>query len=233
MQETRHHPKSVIWAWVQVDPSTGETLDLIARLSPADRERAARFHRAEDRHRFIAGRGLLAALLRQSGEAASVPLQLDLTEHDRPFLPNSPQLAFSISHAGTVVAVALARNARVGLDVEALDRRVDFAAVAERIFNPADLARFHALPESGQPRAFFRAWTGKEAILKGRGVGLSGGLQSIAAPFDDHAALLTDAGETWHLRSLPLPAGHVGCIACDHPDFALFQQDIQPDRMFA
>jgi 4'-phosphopantetheinyl transferase len=232
MQETRNQPKSVIWTWVQVDPSAGDTLDATARLSPADQDRAARFRRAEDRHRFIAGRGLLAALLRQGGGAATIPLHLDLTEHGRPFLPDSPELAFSISHADAVVAVALARNARVGLDVEALDRRVDLAAVAGRIFNPADLARFRALAESNQPRAFFRAWTGKEAILKGRGVGLFGGLESIAAPFDDHAALLNDDGESWHLQPLPLPAGYVGCIACDHPDFVLMQQEIRLDQIF-
>jgi 4'-phosphopantetheinyl transferase len=233
MQDTRHQPNSIAWACLQLAPSTFRALESTAILSAVDEARAARFRRDEDRARFIAGRGLLAALLRKVGESALLPLELALTEHGRPVLPKERGIAFSISHAGSVVAAALVRDAQVGLDVEALDRRVDLAAVAQRIFSPADLSRYEALANPYKATAFFRAWTGKEAVLKGRGVGLFGGLESIAAPLDDRAATLTDAGETWHLRPLPLPEGYVGCIACNSPDRHLIQHSFQVDELFA
>ena len=231
MQPTPHHPKSIEWTWAKIPRAAGEPLVVRARLSPTDRARADRFRRDEDRLRFIAGRGLLAALLRQAGQPPAGPLQLALTEHGRPFLPDSPDLAFSISHAGDVVAVALVRGARVGLDVEALDRRVDLPALAARIFNPADLTRFNAVAEPDRARAFFRAWTGKEAVLKAKGLGLFGGIEPIAAPLDDRPATLTDQGDTWHLRPLPLPGGYVGCIACDDPARELVRHEFSLEQL--
>jgi 4'-phosphopantetheinyl transferase len=232
MQDTRHQPNSIAWACLKLDAGAGTTLDSTALLSAADSDRAARFRRAEDRARFIAGRGLLAALLRQTGGRARAPLALTLTEHGRPVLLEEPRLAFSISHAGDIVAVAVVRDALVGIDVEALDRRIDLAAVAARIFHPADLARYAALPEADQSHAFFRAWTGKEAVLKGRGVGLFGGLESIRAPLDDRASTLTDNGETWHLRPIALPEGYLGCLACSASDRELVQHQVPVDGLF-
>jgi 4'-phosphopantetheinyl transferase len=232
MQPTPHHPKSIIWTWAKIPSTTGKELVSPACLSTADRARADRFRRSEDRLRFVAGRGLLAALLRQTAPTPPVPLELALTEHGRPFLPSSPDLVFSISHAGDVVAVALARGARVGLDVEALDRRVDLPALAKRILNPADLARFSAVAEPDRARAFFRAWTGKEAVLKAKGLGLFGGLEPIAAPLDDRPATLTEQADTWHLRPLPLPEGYVGCIACDDPARELVRHEFSLEQVF-
>ncbi len=86
-----------------------------------------------------------------------------------------------------IVAVALTTTVPVGIDVEALDRKVDLLPLAERILSPQDLARFLKIPAAQQPRAFFRAWTGKEAVLKAKGVGLFGGVQEISVPFGEEA----------------------------------------------
>jgi phosphopantetheinyl transferase len=133
-------------------------------------------------------------------------------------LADDTALAFSISHAGTLVAVALALDARVGLDVESLDRRLQLDPLAERIFNPTDLARFRTLPPASRHAAFFRAWTGKEAILKAQGIGLFGGVQEISVPMEEKSNSTTVPGpdkSTWHLVPLTLPAGYLGAVACD------------------
>jgi 4'-phosphopantetheinyl transferase len=150
--------------------------------------------------------------------ASPQPLELAVTEHGRPFLADDTALAFSISHAGTLVAVALALDARVGLDVESLDRRLQLDPLAERIFNPTDLARFRTLPPASRHAAFFRAWTGKEAILKAQGIGLFGGVQEISVPMEEKSNSTTVPGpdkSTWHLVPLTLPAGYLGAVACD------------------
>jgi len=186
-------------------------------LSNADRERAARFRFREDRARLVVGRRILAALLREELGLTPRPLELALTEKGRPYLADWPDVAFSISHAGDVVAVALTIGAQVGVDVESLDRKVELDPIAERIFSAADLARFRAVPDAEKTRAFFRAWTGKEAVLKARGVGLFGGVEEISISLDGSAETIRTGGETWHIQPLMVPEGYVGAVACDDP----------------
>jgi 4'-phosphopantetheinyl transferase len=195
---------------------------LEAGLSSSDRDRADRFRQPADRARFVVARALLALLLREELDYRPAVLELALTDKGRPHLADFPAVHFSISHAGDWVAVALAAGARVGVDVESLDRRLDLDPLAERIFDPADLARFRALPDSDRTRAFFRAWTGKEAVLKAKGLGLFGGVQEICVPLEDSPATVPDpdpASPAWHLTPLKVPGGHVGAAACDHADW--------------
>ena len=220
----------VVIGMASIVPLTAVPDELAGRLSPADRERAARFRRPEDRARFVVGRALLAKLLRDELDHRPAVLELALTEHGRPHLPTLPDVHFSISHAGDWVAVALGVGVQVGIDVESLDRRVDLTALAERIFNPDDLARFRTLPETEKPRAFFRAWTGKEAVLKAKGLGLFGGVQDISVPLDDESEAVPDpaAGRTvWHLHAVPVAAGYLASLACQRP------VPVSPPRLYA
>jgi 4'-phosphopantetheinyl transferase len=222
MQIARHEPNSILLGITHLAEALSGFERLEKNLSEADRDRAGRFRFREDRARLALGRGILATLLRDELGLADRPLELALTDKGQPYLPNRPHVAFSISHAGDLVAVALTVGARVGVDVESLGRRVELDPIAERIFSAADLARFRAMPEAEKTRAFFRAWTGKEAVLKARGVGLSGGLAEIAIPFGDGAETIrTDGGEVWRIQPLIIPEGHVGSVACDDPSRAI------------
>jgi 4'-phosphopantetheinyl transferase len=226
MQIVRHKPDSIVVGLTRV----AETLSGLDALEPGlsghDRDRAARFRFPEDRARLILGRRLLAVLLRDELGLTAQPLELALTEKGRPFLPDRTDVAFSISHAGDVVAVALTLGAQVGLDVESLDRRVELDSLAERIFSTADLVRFRAVPDAEKTRAFFRAWTGKEAVLKARGVGLFGGVEEISAPLDGAAETIrAGLDEAWHIQPLIVPEGYVGAVACDDPRRAIRARD--------
>jgi 4'-phosphopantetheinyl transferase len=188
-------------------------------LNPTDRERAARFRFAEDRTRFLMGRALVGKMLGHYLECEDAIARLTYTEQGRPMLPDDPEVHFSISHARDLVAVALAVGTQVGIDVECRDRELEFDGLAERIFSADDLAIFRALPAHESPAAFFRAWTGKEAILKARGVGLFGGLKEVSIPWrgvETTATILggdEGAGSAWQLRSLPLPGDYAGQVA--------------------
>lgn len=219
MQPPRQELDSVFVGLICLAEAQKTTARLEAGLSDSDRERAERFRRSEDRARFVLGRGLLAAMLREHRGYPAGPLELALTEHGRPFLAADPAVAFSISHAGDIVGVALTTGARLGLDVESLDRRVELGPLAERIFHAADLAYFNRLPTDARHRAFFHAWTGKEAVLKAKGVGLFGGVEEISVPLDGTAATIRDVHEgkelAWHLDPVPVPEGYLGAVARD------------------
>jgi 4'-phosphopantetheinyl transferase len=193
---------------------------LTTNLNPTDRTRAEGFRFAEDRTRFLAGRTLLDHLFRQYlGREAGVA-ELTYTPLGRPVLANHPVLSFSITHSQDLVAVALTLGAEVGIDVESMERELDFEALAARIFSDEDLVQFRTLPSHAMSTAFFRAWTGKEAILKARGVGLFGGLPAVAIPWEMESTAwsveLRDPETCWRLQRLPVPDGYMGHVAwCD------------------
>jgi 4'-phosphopantetheinyl transferase len=93
--------------------------------------------------------------------------------------PNMPHLHYNLSHSESAAMVALTLDREVGVDVEHVRSVVDAASIVQRYFAPGERARWQALPDHEQRAAFFRAWTRKEAYLKARGIGLSGGLDQF------------------------------------------------------
>jgi 4'-phosphopantetheinyl transferase len=91
-------------------------------------------------------------------------------------------LHFNLTHTDGLVAMAVCRHPRVGIDAEKL--KVPPLAVVERFFSPAEAAQLRALPPESQPRRFMQLWTLKEAYLKAVGTGLAGGLGRMSFIFD-------------------------------------------------
>jgi 4'-phosphopantetheinyl transferase len=92
-------------------------------LDDRERDRLSRYESQADRARFLLG----AAMLRSAVglELGVRPQDVEVDRacpscgrwHGRPRVPDSP-LELSVSHGGVVVALALARGSRVGIDVE-------------------------------------------------------------------------------------------------------------------
>lgn len=217
-------------------PGPGEVITWIAKLpllptsreratrtlSDDERERMARFVQAADQERFLAGRGLLRALLGSCLHMPPEAIRFAEGTHGKPLLApgQGGPLHFNVSHSGAVVAIALAITFDVGVDVEFEGRLREWEPVAQRILSPREKTELESIPHPHRPRAFLNAWTRKEALLKATGdgriddipsieVSLSPGvpprifsLGTIAAPNRDHA-----------LRELPLPSGYVGALA--------------------
>jgi 4'-phosphopantetheinyl transferase len=107
-----------------------------------------------------------------------------------------------------VGVVALGRACRVGIDVERVAPWSP-AVLDEGWLCPAEQSALLALPHCDRPTAVTRAWTQKEAVLKGRGIGLRG----------DLAATGTAIGRTtgriaaWEIRDVPVPEGWVASLA--------------------
>ena len=144
-----------------------------ALLSPAERERAARFARAADGRRWAAARAILRALL--GAYTCMDPRALRFTEgaHGKPALGGA-RLRFNLSHSGDVALFAFALDREVGVDVELPRRAVDHVAIARRILGDAEAERLEALDAPEREREFLRAWVRWEAVLKCRGTGIGG-----------------------------------------------------------
>jgi 4'-phosphopantetheinyl transferase len=200
---------------------------LAATLAADERERAARFRFPEHRAGFIAGRGLLRALLGRYLDQPAAALRFEQRAQGKPMLAGvdaAPDLRFNLSHSGERALYAIARR-EVGVDLECLNRVVNDASVAERVCTPREWAAFQALPAERFREAFFSCWTRKEAIAKALGGGLASGLRNLEVCFPDgrlpdgRVGLRDASGREWSVLNLPLDAGWRGALAAEGQDW--------------
>ena len=109
---------------------------------------------------------LLADYLHCSIEA----LQFEKHEHGKPFLASHP-LHFNHSHSQQHYALAISEHVKdIGIDVEDLERKVRFDALAQHAFHAEE---YQTWQQQDQDREYwFRVWTTKEAVLKASGLGI-------------------------------------------------------------
>jgi 4'-phosphopantetheinyl transferase len=106
-------------------------------------------------------------------------------------------LNFNVAHTAGMAVIAVGRVPRVGVDVEASNKRVPLP-VARRYFSPREAAALDALPPEAQPRQFLRLWTLKEAYLKAMGEGLSGGLDRMTFTLAEDARITFEHHDDAH-----------------------------------
>jgi len=206
-------------------------LRLRETLSADEQARAERFYAPVDRARYIAGRGILRALLARYLGTRAGDLRFGGNAHGKPALApgsGSGDLRFNLAHSHRRALFAFALRREVGVDLEYVRPSRTDDRLAERCFSPQEVTVLRALPESVRPEAFFHCWTRKEAYLKARGEGLGTGLTSFTvslAPGHLTDLLITsddclEAGR-WSLRALAPGDGYVAAIAAEGKDWSL------------
>ena len=207
---------------------------LHALLAADERERAAAFHFARDRNRYIVGRGLLRSLL--GGYAGRPPQELRFAygAFGKPVLADAGP-HFNLSHSGPLALLAVSADTEIGVDIEV--DHVDFAQerIAERFFSQEEVRVLRSLPKRHQPHAFMTCWTRKEAFIKARGDGLSLRLDSFDVSLAPHApaALLrtewsADEPVQWWLRDLSDSSrGYVAALAMRSAHRRVVSRDVE------
>lgn len=146
-----------------------------------ERLEASRYAQMADTVRHLAGRALARRMLWAfTGQNSLV--QFARSPLGKPFCPQAT-VDFSISHAASMVWVALCRTAAVGIDVENVRPLPDAADLTSQ-FHPQERHALLALPANELDKAFFRCWTRKEAVLKACGTGLNTPLHSFCVRTD-------------------------------------------------
>lgn len=197
-----------LW-WSAVDPNANSQI-----LSPHELGRANRFRFDEDRARFISAHVMLRSVLAGYTDIAPTDLVFDADRFEKPYLVKAPPLQFNLSHSGDLLAVAVSRDARVGVDVERFRSMQDMFRMLRMIASPGEQHTFAMLPETERMRAFFSLWTRKEAVVKALGTGLSRSLQQIEVPLaqDIPPTLLAIDGDPWSLFSFEVMEGYAGAL---------------------
>ena len=99
-------------------------------------------------------------------------------EFGKPFLKDYPNFSFNHSHSNEMYALASSDKIKdLGVDVEDLNRKVRFDALAQHAFHSDEYQRWQAL--ENDPIYWFKVWTTKEAILKAHGMGIRMDLKDL------------------------------------------------------
>lgn len=186
-----------LW-WVFTDSAQGRALAEQAPtwMSPDEQQRHDRYHFEKNRLEYRVTRGLARALLARYRGVEPASLAFTAGEHGKPDLLDAGDLRFNLSNTEGLVACLVARGREVGVDVEALDRRVDARGVAHRFFSPRETDDLFALPEERHHRRFLCYWTLKEAYIKACG-------QGLAIPLDHFSYLLDHADQIQGIEFSP------------------------------
>ncbi len=194
---------------------------LLSSLGPVARERAAAFHAAGDRSRFVAAHAGLARALAAHLGVPPESLALDAPAQQKPALPDMPGTHFNLTHSADLALVAITSNAPVGVDIEKIRTLDDRDDVAREVFGTAEQAALARVPDAAKTVAFFNAWTRKEAIIKATGEGFSADLKHIAVTLTPGAPATVNEYPRLHQWQLfaftPVP-GYVAAVALESGD---------------
>jgi 4'-phosphopantetheinyl transferase len=193
---------------------------LESRLSPDEKARADRFHFVNDRNRFVAARGLLRELLGKYLHQAPAGLEFSYGEHGKPSLSGgnaSSGLCFNLSHSAGLVVYAIARERRLGIDIEHIRPESAGEDIAKRYFSAREVSDLQSLPPEARVEGFFHCWTCKEAYLKATGMGLQIPLDSFAVSLvpEKPAQFLGGVEPRWHLAAYHPAEGYVAAVVYD------------------
>jgi len=140
-------------------------------------------------------------------------LDYAVTAHGKPYLRHST-LAFNHSHSQDDYALAISdRVVDIGVDIESLNRKIRFDALAQHAFHPDEYACWKALDED--VRYWFKVWTTKEAILKAHGMGIRLDLNTLNThmhPTSDQGQIVDDRLGVFAYQCFDLGAAML-CVA--------------------
>jgi 4'-phosphopantetheinyl transferase len=127
-------------------------------------------------------------------------LTFSTSAHGKPALDGPANINFNLSHTKGLVALAVTSTGDIGVDVEAVTRRVALLQLAARYFSATENEELLALPADQQREYFFRLWTLKEAYVKAKGLGLRIALDSFSFSFANELPGITfaDSDTTEH-----------------------------------
>lgn len=186
-------------------------------LSEPERQRARLLRIPARARAFVVARARLRQILAAYLDLAPQSVRFSYGAAGKPLLDKpSPRVpAFNLAHAGSWGLCAVASGETVGVDIERLDRQLDFEKLAAQFFSTGERCWLQDCPPRRRRRMFFRLWTRKEAWLKGKGGGFSDADQDVSALCSTPAP--PSAG-SWWLRNIPVDRHHLAALALPrHP----------------
>lgn len=152
----------------------------------------------------LAGKYLLREGLSRLDLDPSFIKDIRYNEHRRPIVDHD--FDFNISHSGNLVACALSKHTKIGLDLERIKPYRDSHLHAFFDERERDLI----LSARDHHETFYDLWTRKEAVLKADGRGLT--LTRKKLRFEGNLAVIED-DDNWEIHSLAIDERYAANLA--------------------
>lgn len=191
--------------------------------------KAADFRFERDRHRFVAARGFLRAILSLYLNCTPTELHFTYNEYGKPSLANphlNSKLSFNLAHSGKLALYGITLARAIGVDIEQI--RPEFASeeIARHFFSKGEAGRLLSIPANDRPKAFFDCWTRKEAFVKAKGLGLSLPLDQFEVSLlPEEPALLLETKwdkkerSRWSLKAIDVGQNYSAAVAVEGHDW--------------
>ncbi|WP_309024925.1 4'-phosphopantetheinyl transferase superfamily protein [Pelagicoccus sp. SDUM812002] len=124
-----------------------------------------------------------------------------------------------MSHSSNVALMAIAMGVDVGIDVEETHADIEYLDLAERFFSQSEYRAILASPAEDRILSFYRCWTGKEALVKAIGEGLSIPFDSFSISVGREASQVIKmnseqkASTHWTVRQIDVGRRYRGSLA--------------------
>ncbi len=133
---------------------------------------------------LLLSRSLLEYILQEHCNITRLP-DIDYLEHGKPYFIHYPEISFNITHTDKTMAVIVANENPVGIDIETIKLRKNFTGLEARVLHTKEQEWLKQQPNYLE--SFFNLWSAKEAYLKATGAGLTG-LSSLELNMQDQLA---------------------------------------------
>lgn len=197
--------------------------ELRALLSAEERARRDDFRFEKDRALYEVAHGVVRWALGRALDVPPADVRFAVGPHGKPGLDMGTSAAadvrFNLSHATSLVAVAITRMGDVGVDVEHTARDVSPLELSRMVFAAEERAALEALPPEQRQDMFFQLWTLKEAYIKATGDGMSLDLRSFSFALDGGLSFRPPPGdvrERWCFFLERLPS-HSLAVCVERP----------------
>lgn len=141
-------------------------------LSATEIKRWNGFYFSQDKQIFYQSHNALRLILSYYLSEKPSEIEYELTSFGKPFL-KSRRLQFNLSHTDTMAVIAVTEDAEIGVDIENVNRKVEYDDLAKRFFCETEYQKLAKVYSPKKRDAFFNCWTRKEAFIKAVGEGLS------------------------------------------------------------
>jgi phosphopantetheinyl transferase len=171
-----------------------ETKDIIAEsdnlmnyADDKDKSASDRLHFEQDRNTHLFCHTLLRLIISEKLNIHPSEIMLIDDGKSKPYIDGFP-LFFNISHTRNAFALAFCDTNEVGIDLEEVNREMEFKSIIRRFFSAAERTFILDSPEDSINR-FFLLWTRKEALLKAIGTGIISNLSHVEVTGNEEKAV--------------------------------------------